>query len=124
MDGFNSKFYKASWDVVGDDVVTVINQFFRTGKMACSWHITTITLIPKVKFPSNPGEFRSISCCHVIYNCISKLICSKLKLVLGSIIDQAQGVFVVDRSILHSILAYQDLVKQVFQISLSPRMLA
>ncbi|XP_057526250.1 uncharacterized protein LOC130805490 [Amaranthus tricolor] len=62
--------------------------------MLKSWNNTTITLIPKVPNPLHPGDFRPISCCHVLYNCISKLICSKLKLVLDFLIDQAQGAFV------------------------------
>lgn len=89
LDGFNSEFYKASWNVVGDDVVTTIKHFFCTGSMDSRWHITSLTLIPKVKCPSHLGDFRPISCCHVFYKCISKLICAKLMLVLGSIIDQA-----------------------------------
>lgn len=80
--------------------------------MSKSWQTTSITLIPKVQCPTHPGDFRPISCCHVIYKCVSKLICSKLKLVLGSLIDQAQGAFVEDRSIMHNILLCQYLVKQ------------
>lgn len=54
LDGFNSKFYKASWDIVGNNIVAAINQFFQSCKMAKSWNAPTITLIPKVKCPSNP----------------------------------------------------------------------
>ena len=80
--------------------------------MARSWNTTIVTLIPKVKCPSHPGDFRPISCCHVLFKFISKLINSRLKLVLGSIIDPTQGPFVTDRSIMHNILLCQDLLKQ------------
>ena len=96
---------------MGDDIIKAISQFFENGKMLKSWNNTTITLIPKVPNPLHPGDFRPISCCHVLYNCISKLICSKLKLVLDFLIDQAQGAFVASRSIMHNILLCQDLVK-------------
>ena len=33
LDGLNNKFYKASWDIVGDDIVEAINQFFISGMM-------------------------------------------------------------------------------------------
>ena len=111
LDGFNSRFYKASWDIVGDDVVKAIFLFFRNGKMLNNCNITTITLIPKTNCPLHPGDFKPISCCRVLYKCISKLICSKLQLVLGSLIDQAQGALGSDRSIMHNILLCQDLVK-------------
>lgn len=111
LDGFNSGFYKAAWEIVGDDVTQAISHFFQTGKMPRSWNTSTITLIPKTRCPSHPGEFRPIACCHVLYKCISKLICSRLQPILGSLIDQAQGAFVSGRSIMHYILLCQDLVK-------------
>ena len=104
LDNFNSKFYKASWEIVGDNIVSAINQFFHSGKMYRSWNTTTTTLIPKIKCPSHLGDFRLISCCHILYKCISKLICSKLKFILGSLIDQAQGASVAESSIMHNIL--------------------
>ena len=33
IDGFNSKFSKAVWPIVGEDVVQTIQSFFHTGKM-------------------------------------------------------------------------------------------
>ena len=100
LDGFNTKFYNASWDIVGDDVV----QAFSLIMGRCPATVTTITLIPKSHCPSHPRDFRPISCCHVLYKCISKLISSKLQLVLGSLIDRVQGAFVSSRSIMHNIL--------------------
>lgn len=89
LDRFNSKFYKSSWDIVGLDIIRSISHFFQTGKMDMSWNTSTITLIPKVQNPSRPGDYRPISCCHILYKCISKLLWSRLKLFLGDIIDHA-----------------------------------
>ena len=47
LDGFNSGFYKASWPVVGPDVVTVIQNFFHSGVLPKAWNVIAITLIPK-----------------------------------------------------------------------------
>ena len=123
LDGFNTKFYKASWNVVGNDVIKAINQFFRNGKMLKSWNTTTITLIPKIPCPLHPKDYNPISCCHVLYKCISKLICSRLKLVLGDLIDQAQVAFVAGRNIMHNILFCQDLVKHYSRKNCAPSFL-
>lgn len=111
LDGYNSKFFKVAWSIVGKDVVTSIQDFFATGKLLKSWNITSVTLVPKVPCRATPGDFRPISCCHVLYKCISKLICSRLSSVLGFLINQAQGAFVANRSILHNVLLCQDVVK-------------
>lgn len=111
LDGYNNRFYKVAWPIVGPDVVTAIQNFFLIGKMPKAWSLTTIPLIPKVPCPSSLGDFRPISYCHVIYKCFSKLVYSKLKQVLGDIISQSQGALVAGRSIAHNILLCQDIVK-------------
>ena len=103
LDGFNRKFYKESWSIVGTDVIAAIQEFLTSGKLLRSWNTAAITLIPKVPCPSHPGDYRPISCCHTLYNCISKLICARLRQVLGSLISSTQGAFVAGRLISHNI---------------------
>ena len=88
--------------------------------MLKSWNTTTINLIPKVQYPSHPRDFRLIAYCHVLYKFISKLIYSRLKLVMGNVIDQAQGAFVAGRNIMHNILLCQDLVKHYTRKNCAP----
>lgn len=120
IDGYDNKFFKAAWPVIGNDIVEAIRSFFRNGKLLKAWSTTAITLVPKVACPTSPGDYRPISCCNVIYKCISKLVYSKLKQVLGGIINQSQGAFVCGRSIAHNILLCQDLVKHYTRKNCSP----
>ena len=111
MDGFNSYFFKHCWDIVGDEVADAVLDFFSTGKLLKVINVTSLTLIPKVKSPTHVSDFRPISCCYVIYKCITKLLCENIKLVLPGLISQNQGAFVAQRSILHNVLLCQDIVK-------------
>ena len=120
LDGFNSGFYKAVWPVVGTNVVSAIQDFFNTGTLPKAWNIIAITLIPKSKNPNGPGDYRPISCCNVVYKCISMLVGSKLKLILGYIISSNQGAFIEARNILHNILLCQDVVKHYGQKNCAP----
>ena len=87
LDGYNSSFYKAAWEIVGNDIVEAIQHFFDTSVLLKTWNVTAITLISKTARPNDPGDFSPMSCFHVIYKCISKLLCNRLKLVLNDMMD-------------------------------------
>lgn len=73
--------------------------------------LSQVTLVPNVRNPNTVGEFRPISCCSVIFKCITKLLCEKLRLVLNDVVSETQGAFIQGRSILHNVFICQDLVK-------------
>lgn len=73
--------------------------------------MTSLTMVPKVKSPTYVIYFRLMSYYSVLYKCITKLLCEKLKLVLPGLISPIQCAFVAYRSILHNILLCQDIVK-------------
>ena len=120
LDGYNSRFYKSAWPVIGDEVTLALQEFFANGKMLKAWNTTAVTLIPKITCPTGPGDFRPIACCHTIYKCISKLICSKLGPMLKHVISETQGVFVAGRSIIHNILFCQDIIRHYSRKNCSP----
>lgn len=47
-DGFNSLFYRHSWEIVKEDVINAIMEFFAKGKMLKQVNSTAITLIPSL----------------------------------------------------------------------------
>ncbi|XP_074265694.1 uncharacterized protein LOC141588139 [Silene latifolia] len=51
-DGYSSKCFKDTWDIVGDEVSNVILDFFHTAKLLKQLNCTLITLIPKVERPT------------------------------------------------------------------------
>ncbi|XP_019238911.1 PREDICTED: uncharacterized protein LOC109218965 [Nicotiana attenuata] len=110
-DGYGSKFFKDSWEVVGRDVVDAIMEFFRTGKMLRVLNHTVITIIPKSSHATSVGDYRPIAGCNTIYKVISKMLCNKLRLVLPTLIFANQSAFVSGRTIVQNILIFQDLVR-------------
>ncbi|XP_074319503.1 uncharacterized protein LOC141656489 [Silene latifolia] len=120
-DGYNSKFYKDAWDVIGDEVCAAIINFFDSGQLLSQVNATVITLIPKNDRPTSVVHYRPISCCNVLYKVISKILCARLALVLPDIISKNQVAFVKGRSILENILICQDLVRMYNRRAASPR---
>ena len=110
-DGFNSDFYKASWEHTGNMVCQVIQEFFRNRELPSFYGETKLVMLPKISNPEKATDFRPISCCNVIYKTITKLICSRLKEVLPTIINEGQGAFVQGRELSFNVLLCQDLTR-------------
>lgn len=58
-------------------------------------NITFLTLIAKCDNPSSISDFRSISCCNVIYKCITKNIATRMKFVLKGLVSSNQSAFYI-----------------------------
>ncbi|KAL5703663.1 hypothetical protein ACHQM5_022190 [Ranunculus cassubicifolius] len=98
-DGFQGIFYKACWEIVKDDVIALVQEFFRSGTMPAEINETFIALIPKVADPDCPSKFRPIALCNFIYKIITKILANRLKPQLDNIVSPHQAAFVKGRCI-------------------------
>ena len=91
-------------------LLAAVYSFFSSSKLLGELNATTITLVPKVPNPSTMSEFRLISCCNIIYKCITKLLANHLKACLDILMSLTQIVFIPGRSISENVLLAQELV--------------
>lgn len=84
-DDFTTVFFKKAWDIISLDVILVVREFFSNGKLLKENSHTIISLVPKVTVPTKISDYRPISCCIVVYKCISKIIANLLKGDLGDL---------------------------------------
>ncbi|XP_073037131.1 uncharacterized protein [Primulina eburnea] len=108
-DGFSSAFFQHCWEIVHQDVLDAVLDFFRGSPLPQSFTATTITLIPKVEGPRAWSDFRPISLCNVTNKIISKLLYSRLRAVAERLISLNQSGFVPGRMISDNILLAQEL---------------
>ncbi|KAL0423109.1 UNVERIFIED_CONTAM: putative mitochondrial protein [Sesamum radiatum] len=93
-DGYTSCFFKKAWNIVGDRVCRAVMDFFRSGRMLRQLNHTIIALVPKSEHSPSVADYRSISCCNVIYKVITKIIADRLSPALEQLIDSSQAAFV------------------------------
>ena len=109
-DGFSGIFFKHYWKIVGSQVVTVVQSFFREGWLLSQMNHTFITLIPKKQGANNFNQFRPISLCNFYYKIISKILVNRLRPLLPKIIDPSQAAFVPGRWIGENVALAQEIV--------------
>ncbi|KAL9672447.1 hypothetical protein QQ045_028697 [Rhodiola kirilowii] len=120
-DGFSSGFFKKNWSLIGSEMCSSIRHCLRHNVLPEGLNSAYIALIPKVTNPETPDQFRPISCCNVVYKIISLVLAGRLREVLPSIINQAQGAFVEERSIVGNICLAQQLLSGYARKNISER---
>ncbi|KAK3193257.1 hypothetical protein Dsin_024567 [Dipteronia sinensis] len=122
LDGFNTHFFKITWDIVSEDVISAVQEFFRSGLLLKELNATILALVPKVPNPSKMKDFRPISCCNTLYKIIAKIISNRIKPCLPDIISPSQSAFVAGRCIGDNILLMQELMRNYHKDTSCPRL--
>lgn len=93
---------------MGPDVLKMVTESHRLGRVSRDLNSTFIALIPKMSKPSKFDDFRPISLCNLIYKIISKVIDERLKPFLASSITGEQFGFLLGRQILDVVRITQE----------------
>lgn len=97
-------FSQKYWDVVGDDIFGVVQNFFLDGALLKEMNHTNVTLIPNVLNPEMINHFRPISLCRFIYKIISKVLTNRLQPFIHGLISKQQFAFIPGRQIQDNII--------------------
>ncbi|GJX42567.1 protein LAZ1 [Tanacetum coccineum] len=110
LDGYTAALFKEPWDIIATDVTKAIKEFFTNEVLLKELNHTILALIPKVTSPMKINDYSPISCCNILYKCISRIISNRMKDCLMELVSLNQSAFVHGRSISANILLTQELM--------------
>ncbi|XP_021834215.1 uncharacterized protein LOC110774005 [Prunus avium] len=103
-DGFPGLFYQKFWEEVKDVIVGTAMSYSESWEAVHDFNHTNIAIIPKVRDPELPSQYRPISLCNNAYKILSKILANRLKVVLPHLISHQQNAFIPGRQIQDNIL--------------------
>eukprot|EP00253_Pinus_taeda_P029159 PITA_29159 len=109
-DGWTIEFYLAFFDFLGNDLLKIVEDSRRRGRISSAIKSTFTALIPKSNAPISFDDFRPISLCNCLYKIIAKTIANCLKPILSQHISSEQFAFLHRRQIHEAIASAQELL--------------
>ncbi|XP_026399537.1 uncharacterized protein LOC113295410 [Papaver somniferum] len=105
-DGMPTLFYKRCWETVGEEVTQTIQNVFTSATLPMELNHTNIVLIPKVKHPTIPSEYRLLALTDIIYKVITKILAQRLKGHLDKLVDKNELLLfgTLDNQTIHTLL--------------------
>jgi hypothetical protein len=73
-DGWTSEFFLFFFDLVGSDLLEMVEDSRKKGHLSGGINATFLALIPKANKPVSFDDYRPISLCNLIYKVISKIL--------------------------------------------------
>ena len=122
-DGFGAGFFQSYWDIIKDDLIMAIQDFFQGMEQPKSWSHTLLVLIAKVKGASHWREFQHISLCNVRSKIVYKILAIRINRLLLNLISPWQIGFVPGRRIVDNILLAQELVLDLDRRLVDPNLI-
>ena len=110
VDGLPMEFYLKFWDVLGADLVEVLNSCFGRGLLAKSQRRGLISLTFKKGDRLDPRNWRPITLLTVDYKLASRVIAGRLLKVIGLVVDECQTCGVPGRFIGDNVAFLRDVV--------------
>jgi hypothetical protein len=86
-DGWTVELYIHFFYIMGEYLLTLVEETQLSSRITGSINSTFIALIPKTNKPQQFGDFRPISLCNLVYKVISKVTANRIKLILSNFLS-------------------------------------
>lgn len=107
LDGWTMELFLTFFDLLGNDLLKVVEESKTRGEVCGAFNATFIDLIPKWDKPNSFNDYRPICLCNVIYKIIIN-ISNMIKSLLSKYMSQEQFGFLNNRQSLDSIGVFHE----------------
>jgi hypothetical protein len=112
-DGWTIDFFVGIYDIIGKDILKVVEESCINGHIHAPLNATFISLIPKKDDPQTLEDFKPISLCNNIYKVVSKVISRRIKAILSKSVSQEKFNFLEGRQIHEAIGVAQEALHSI-----------
>ncbi|GJX45301.1 RNA-directed DNA polymerase, eukaryota [Tanacetum coccineum] len=99
-DGFTFDFFHKFWSTIGPDFCLAVEWFFKHHSFSKGCNSSFVALIPKKNDPRFVSDYRPISLIGSLYKVVTKVLATRLSLVISDLISDVQSAFLPNRQIL------------------------
>lgn len=110
---FSGQFFQASWDIIAQDLLAAVREFFSGVPIPRSVSSALMVLIPKKDSPTTFNYFRPLCLCHFLNKIFTRILCDRLKSLLPKLIEEEQSAFLQGRDIVDNVLLAQEMVQHL-----------
>lgn len=112
-DGFTGAFYQSYWEIIKEDVISVVKGYFGGYTLPKFVTHTNLVLLPKKDQVNSFSDVRPISLSSFINKVISRVLHGRLVKVLPILISNNQTGFIKGRSIVENVLLAQEIIRDI-----------
>lgn len=112
-DGFSGAFCQYCWEIVGNDILKMVQDFFRGNTLPKAITHTNLVLLPKKEHIRTVSDLRPISLSNFINKILSRVVLDRIEAYLPKLISHNQSGFVKGRSIIENVLLAQEIVTDI-----------
>jgi len=107
-DGWTVEFFICFWDLIGPEVLALVEESRLNGHISGGLNSSFIALIPKASKATSFDDYRPIALCNFLYKIVSKIIAERFKPWLSKVISPEQYGFLKNRQIFDAVGAAQE----------------
>ncbi|GJU31029.1 RNA-directed DNA polymerase, eukaryota, partial [Tanacetum coccineum] len=99
-DGFTFDFFRKFWSIIGPDFYLAVEWFFQHHSFSKGCNSSFVALIQKTNDPRFVSDYRPISLIGSLYKVVTKVLATRLSLVISDLVSDVQTAFLPNRQIL------------------------